>query len=76
MGQVLRITFNREDHTFKILDTDPLHKGGTEIRVEVNGQVLTLIREGRSWTTREQTDEATCGLAEAIGKALALRYRI
>ncbi len=76
MGQVLRITFNRVDHTFKIVDTGPLHKAGAEIRVEVNGRGLTLVREGLSWTTREPADEATRGLAEAIGKALALRYRI
>jgi hypothetical protein len=76
MGQVLRITFNREDHTFRILHTGPLHTAGAEISVEVNGRVLTLIREGLSWTTREPADEATRGLAEAIGKALVLRYRI
>lgn len=76
MGQVLRITIGKSDHTFRILNTDPLNGKTTEIEVDLNGQMLTLVRKDRSWICRDSADDELEKIAEAIGKAIALRYRI
>ena len=76
MGQVLRITVGKADYAFRILNPDPLRAATSEIEVELDGQTLTLIRQGRSWVCREPADEELQSVAEAIGKAIVLRYRI
>lgn len=70
MGQALCITVGKNDHTFRILKMD------TDIEVEVNGQVLTLVRQGRSWVSRDPATPELESIAEAIGKSIALRYRL
>lgn len=70
MGQVLRITVGKDDHTFRII------RMGEEIEVEVNGYALTLVRQDRSWISREPVAPELEAVVEAIGKAIALRYRI
>jgi len=61
MGQVLRITVGKTDHTFRII------RMGDEIEVEVNGQSLTLVRQDRSWVCREPAGGELEAVAEAIG---------
>lgn len=76
MGQVLRITIGEADYQLKVIHPQPLNPATAEIQIELNGSPLTLIRHNRSWITTEPTDNSTRQLAEAIGKAIALRYRI
>lgn len=76
MGQVLRITVGKADYTFRILNTDPLDSATAEIEVELDGHTLTLVRQERSWVCREAASDELEAIAEAIGKAIALRYRI
>lgn len=76
MGQVLRITVGKSDYTFRIIKPEPPSIASTEIEVVVEGRQLTLVREGRSWVSRETAGDGLEDVAEAIGKAIALRYRI
>lgn len=70
MGQVLRVTIGSADHSFKLLSVNE-----RAIKVELNGQTHVLQKEGLSWVNAEE-DGLAPQLAEAIGKAVALRYRI
>jgi hypothetical protein len=70
MGQVLRITVGSADYSFKLLDWSK-----NELKVEIDGQPVQLKREGLSWMANA-SGSLTPQLAESIGKAVALRYRI
>ena len=76
MGQVLRITVGKADYAFRILKPELPSKASTEIEIEMDGHVWTLVRQGHSWVSREPAGEELEAVAEAIGKAIALRYRI
>ena len=76
MGQLLRITVGKDDYTFRIVNPDAVKGTTTEIEVEVNTQKLTLVRRDRSWVSKETVNPELEAVAEAIGKAIALRYRI
>ena len=76
MGQVLRITVGKADYRFKILNPEPLNAATIEIEVELDGRSFTIVRQDRSWACKEPMDESFQSIAEAIGKAIALRYRI
>jgi len=70
MGQVLRVTVGASDHNFKLINVNP-----SVIEVELNGETLQLNKQGLSWVTNTNSNLPP-QLAEAIGKAVALRYRI
>jgi len=76
MGQVLRITFNQQDYTFEILNTRPVSKETEEIQILLNGVTYTLVCEQRRWVPKTESGELPNELAAAIGKTIALRYRI
>jgi hypothetical protein len=75
MGQVLRITHNDIDYSFKILNEEPLSRETVEIAVLVNETTLTLVRDEHSWVPKEENEVAQ-EQVRAIGKAISLRYRI
>jgi hypothetical protein len=76
MGQVLRITFNHTDYTFQILNTRPVSRETEEIQILLNGTTHTLVCNSRNWVPKSDNAEVPDELAAAIGKAIALRYRI
>jgi len=75
MGQVLWITHQDTDYSFEILNKEPLSRETTKIVVLVNGTTLTLVKSDRYWVP-EQVSEEERERGLAIGKAIALRYRI
>jgi hypothetical protein len=76
MGQQLRITYEGKDFSFQILNNMPIDKGTEEIRVLLDGTAVTLVREGNNWRGKDDAGGITGGLANAIGKAICLRYRV
>jgi hypothetical protein len=76
MGQVLRLTHNNRDHNFEVLNTEPLSAETTEIPVLLDGQTFVLVRDGGKWLPREGTPGDHIDMVSAIGKTIALRYRI
>ena len=76
MGQVLRITFNNTDYTFQILNTRPVSRETEEIQILLNGTTQTLVCMDRNWVPKAGDGEISQDLATAIGKMIALRYRI
>ena len=76
MGQVLRITYNNSDYSFQLLNQRPVSKETEEIQILLNGTTQTLVCRNGRWLPGEQADMPDRGLVDAIGKAIALRFRI
>lgn len=78
MGQPLRITFNNSDHVFQINNQTPINKATVEFEISVEGKTLTLVRDTENcWMPKEAIQEDIDEeLIQAIGKTIALRYRI
>ena len=76
MSLPLRITFEKTDYTYTVL-TRPITKDLEMIKIEVNGEEITLQRNERAeWYAAENTIGDVPGLLNAIAKNLALRYRL
>jgi hypothetical protein len=76
MGQALRITFEQQDYTIKLLSPTPPDLGTTELEVEVLEENRTLVLNDKVWKFKENEDQNLNRLADAIGKSIRLRYRI
>lgn len=77
MAQPLRITVNNADYHFKLISVDSSDKSNIRISVELNGIAVVIVRSNKSWiTTADISDPNVMEIAEAIGKSVALRYRI
>ena len=76
MGQPLRITFNDTDYSFELANTEPITRSTLEIPISINNQTVTLVKEERGWQPKETQDLLDSSLLQAIGKAIALRYRL
>jgi len=76
MGQALRITFEQQDYTIKLLSPNPPAIGTTELEVEVLDENRTLVWDEKVWLFKENQDPTLNGLADAIGRSIRLRYRI
>ncbi|TBO41199.1 hypothetical protein [Pedobacter kyonggii] len=76
MSLPLRITFENKDYTYSVL-TRNIDKDTKEIKISLQGEELTLIqRSTKEWDCPEQTVGDNHGLIKAIGKNIALRYRL
>lgn len=76
MGQVLRITFDNIDYNYQLLNTSPVSRETQEISIQVADVIYTLVRQNGQWLPQETAKTGLTGLLTAIGRALALRYRI
>lgn len=76
MGQLLRINFENKDYTFKLLSTLPNDRKVTELELLVSGEQQVIVREADKWSFKDNTDTELNRLADAIGKAITLRFRI
>ena len=79
MGQPLRITYLGKDYTFQILNTTSISSERFEIQILLEGVTRTLVKDQYDWKPVglcEPEDAESAGLTQAIGKAIALRFRI
>ncbi|WP_345955952.1 hypothetical protein [Mucilaginibacter sp. PAMB04168] len=76
MGQLLRITFENKDYTFKLRNALPADRIVNELAILLSGEEQVLIREGDTWQFKNSVDKDFNRLADAIGKAISLRFRI
>jgi hypothetical protein len=76
MGQLLRLHFENKDHSFRILNTEPVTRETTEIHLLLDGAALTIIKSGPGWQSKDPAGEVPAGLVHAITKAIVLRFRI
>jgi hypothetical protein len=76
MGQLLRIHFVNKDHSFRILNKEPVTRETTEIDLLLDGAALTIIKSGQTWQSKDPASNVQAGLVNAIAKAIILRFRI
>ncbi|MVN92924.1 hypothetical protein [Mucilaginibacter aquatilis] len=76
MGQLLRLNFENVDNTFKLLSALPNDRRVDELELLVNGEMKVLQRDGEKWKFKDNENFDSNRLADAIGKAITLRFRI
>jgi hypothetical protein len=76
MGQTFRITFEKKDYTFILLNTPSIHKDTTHIDVMFENTTYRLIKNKETWAFENVDDTYLTKLSAAIGKSISLRYRI
>ena len=57
----LRITFNNEDYSYKIVSALPPNKDCTELELLVNGEPVSLIRMESGWLPKEEYPDGLHG---------------
>lgn len=75
MGLPLRVTHNNTDVLFEILNEKP-SAGAGEIEILLNGDRFRLTRKEKGWVSSSEAIALDPGLANAIGKAMEMRYRV
>jgi hypothetical protein len=76
MSLPMRITFENKDYTYTIL-SKIINKETKEIKINLEGKELTLVQnQNREWNAVELTVDHNHQLIRAIGKNIALRYRL
>jgi hypothetical protein len=76
MSLPLRITFEQKDYTYTVL-TRGIDKNTQTIRIQLSGEEFTLMRNPQNeWYALEDSIGDQPGLLGAIGKNIALRYRL
>jgi len=76
MGMPLRITFNDIDYNFKVANTEPITKATVKIPITINGENIELVKGGSGWASSVESPTVTQALAQAIGRAIELRFRL
>ncbi|RBQ07827.1 hypothetical protein [Pedobacter miscanthi] len=72
----MRINFENKDYIYNIL-TKAISKDTIEIKVSLLGEEFTLVRTlDKEWDVFDKTIMDNPGLLRAIGKNIALRYRL
>ena len=75
MGLPLRITYNKTDVLFELLNEKPSAGSGI-LEIQLNGNRYLLEKQDAAWQTTGESPELDKGIANAIGKAMELRYRL
>lgn len=76
MGQLLRLHFENKDHSFRILNKEPVTRETTEIDLLLDGAEYKIIKSGQSWQPKDPAGEIPAGLIPALVNAIILRFRI
>lgn len=76
MGLPQRITFNDIDYNFTVANTEPITKATVKIPIVINGETIELIKDSKGWITSSENSTISPSLAQAIGRAIELRFRL
>lgn len=76
MGQLLRINFENNDHTFRILNEKPVTRETNAIELMLDGQSLKVIKTGKEWVAETRVEGISVELIGAVVKNIMLRFRI
>lgn len=76
MPVLLRINHDKADVIFQVITEKPSTQ--SELEVFLGGKTFFFVKTGNCWTLNEDQnlEDADSSLMEAVGKALALRFRI
>lgn len=76
MGQLLRVNFENKDHSFRILNMEPVTRETKLIDLTLDGQSLRIVKDGQQWVAETPVEGITAGLIQAISQNITLRFRI
>jgi len=76
MGQLLRINFENKDHSFRILNNEPISRETKMIELALDGQSLRIVKAEKEWVAETPVDGIPAGLITAIAKNITLRFRL
>jgi hypothetical protein len=75
MGLPLRITYHKTDILFELLTEKPSARSGV-LEILLDGSRYRLEKHDKEWRAAGEGPGLDSGLANAIGKAMELRYRL
>jgi hypothetical protein len=76
MGLPLRITYKDTDHVYQI-NTTPINENTAELEILLNGEKITLQKDARRvWIQKGEGELIDPELAQALGRSVALRFRM
>ncbi|SEM63486.1 hypothetical protein SAMN05216436_10654 [bacterium A37T11] len=74
-GQPFRVTYKSMDYHFRLLDPSQLNRDTSRISLYLDGQVQTMVREGKDWRFENLPDGIDADFAQTIWRSICLRYR-
>lgn len=76
MGLPLRINFDDKDYTYIILNP-VLDRNTTELHISLLGQEFLLVQnEKKDWHSKNTAQHQNEDLLKAIGRTVALRFKL
>ena len=76
MGMPLRITVDAKDYSFQIVNKEPITRDTVQIPISIDNRTILLVREMGGWKAQESDTSVDIAIIQAIGKTIALRYRL
>lgn len=77
MGLKMRITYKETDFVYEIVDGAAINKETTELKVILNGQPITLLKDiNNVWIQEDGEITIEPDFAQALGRSVSLRYRM
>lgn len=77
MGLKMRITYKETDFVYEIVDGAAINKETTELKVILNGNPITLLKDvSNVWIQAEGDITIEPDFAQALGRSVSLRYRM
>nr|MBB6234962.1 hypothetical protein [Mucilaginibacter sp. FT3.2] len=76
MGQILRITFEKKDYTFELVNPLSVSKDSKCLDILLEHINYRMVKNNGSWVFENTDDDHLIRLSAAIGKSISLRYRI
>ena len=76
MGMPLRITVDAKDYSFQIVNKEPITRDTVQIPISIENKTILLVRETDGWKAKESDSSVDIAIIQAIGKTIALRYRL
>ncbi|WP_158798555.1 hypothetical protein [Pedobacter sp. L105] len=77
MGLKMRVTYNDTDYVYEIINGAAITKDTTELKIVLNGQPITLIKDtNKVWILQDSEIAIEPDLVQALGRSVSLRYRL
>ena len=77
MGLKMRVTYNDTDYVYEIINGAAITKDTTELKIVLNGQPITLIKDtSKVWVLQDSEVAIEPDLVQALGRSVSLRYRL
>ncbi|WP_423146419.1 hypothetical protein [Rubrolithibacter danxiaensis] len=77
MGLPLRITYKDKDYLYQIVNSSSINNLTREVEILLNGEKVELVKDAREiWTQKNGDTALDPEFAQALGRSVALRFRM